>query len=183
MISVYLYPLYLLPTWNNLLCLWVSHAGRTQIWTLNVQYKWARMLGPKEKFQQRGPVIPTAPGDALIISPESITCMCVVCVCVCVCGQSHQGLLCSLIMAMTFPNTPLTFLGWAAKYFYEKIFSRIITKSNFFFFFFWLCWVFWCEWAFSSCSEQRLLSSCRVWVFCWGSFSCCGAWVLEPGHQ
>ena len=43
------------------------------------------MLGPKEKFEQRGPVIPTAPGDALTISPESITCMCVVCVSVCLC--------------------------------------------------------------------------------------------------
>ena len=65
-----------------------------------------------------------------------VCCLCVsVCVCVCVCGQSHQGLLWSLIMAMTFANTPLTFLGWAAKYFYEKIFSRIITKSNYFLFF------------------------------------------------
>ena len=47
------------------------------------------MLGPKEKFQLRGPVIPTAPGDALIISPESTVCMCVVCDCVCVRACVH----------------------------------------------------------------------------------------------
>ena len=49
------------------------------------------MLGPKEKFQQRGLVIPPAPGDAVIISPASLVCMYVVyvsvclCICVCVC--------------------------------------------------------------------------------------------------
>ena len=36
-----------------------------------------------------------------------------------------------------------------------------------------------CAWAFSSCSEQRLLSSCRVWASHCGGFSCCRTWLLD----
>ena len=38
-----------------------------------------------------------------------------------------------------------------------------------------------CAWAFSSCGEQRLLSSCRALVSYCGGFSCCKAWALECG--
>ena len=31
---------------------------------------------------------------------------------------------------------------------------------------------------FSSCDEQGLLSSCYVWAYHCGGFSCCGAWVV-----
>ena len=34
---------------------------------------------------------------------------------------------------------------------------------------------------FSSCREQRLLSSCCVWASYYSGFSCCGARALEPG--
>ena len=37
-----------------------------------------------------------------------------------------------------------------------------------------------CPWAFSCCSEWRLLSSCWVWISHCGGFSCCGAQIL--GH-
>ena len=36
-----------------------------------------------------------------------------------------------------------------------------------------------CAWAFSSCGEQGLLSSCCAWASHCGGFSCCGAWA--PG--
>ena len=106
-------------------------------------------------------------------------CVCV-CLCVCVWPKPPRASFISYYGYDT-SNTPLTFLGWAAKYFYEKIFSRIITKSNYLFLAaLGLCC---CAQAFSSCSEQRLLSSCSVWGLCRGSFSCCGTWVLEPGLQ
>ena len=78
------------------------------------------MLGPKEKFQQRGLVIPPAPGDAVIISPASLVCMYVVyvsvclciCVCVCVCvwPKPPRASFISYYGHDT-SNTPLTFLG------------------------------------------------------------------------
>ena len=37
-------------------------------------------------------------------------------------------------------------------------------------------------WAFSSCSEHRLLSNCGVWTSHCGGFSC-GVWVLEVWTQ
>ena len=37
-----------------------------------------------------------------------------------------------------------------------------------------------CTWAFSSCSEWRLLSGCNEWASKCGGFSCYGAWVLSP---
>ena len=37
-----------------------------------------------------------------------------------------------------------------------------------------------CTWAFSSCSEWRLLSGCNEWASNCGGFSCYGAWVLSP---
>ena len=37
-----------------------------------------------------------------------------------------------------------------------------------------------CTWAFSSCDEQGLLSSCSAWASHCGGFSCCGARAL--GH-
>ena len=37
-------------------------------------------------------------------------------------------------------------------------------------------------WAFSSCSEHRLLSNCGVWTSHYGGFSC-GVWVLEVWTQ
>ena len=37
-----------------------------------------------------------------------------------------------------------------------------------------------CAWAFSSCGEQGLLSSCSAWVSR-GGFSCCRAWALGHG--
>ena len=40
--------------------------------------------------------------------------------------------------------------------------------------YFWLCWVFVAVWAFSSCGELGLLSSC-------GGCSCCRAWALGRG--
>ena len=46
---------------------------------------------------------------------------------------------------------------------------------------FWLCQVFVALWVFSSCGEQRLLSSCSTWPSPGGSFSCCWAWAL--GHR
>ena len=42
-----------------------------------------------------------------------------------------------------------------------------------------LHWVFLAfAWAFSSCSEWRLLSSCAVWASHYGGFSCCRAHAL-----
>ena len=38
-----------------------------------------------------------------------------------------------------------------------------------------------CAWAFSSCGERRLLSSCRELVSYCGGFSCCKARALECG--
>ena len=35
-----------------------------------------------------------------------------------------------------------------------------------------------CIWAFSSCGEQRLLSSCVAWSSHCGGFPCCRAWAL-----
>ena len=40
-----------------------------------------------------------------------------------------------------------------------------------------------CVWAFSSCSKQRLLSSCAAWTSCSGGFSCCRAQALESLFQ
>ena len=37
----------------------------------------------------------------------------------------------------------------------------------------------WCVRAFSSCSEQGLLSSCGAWASHCSGFSCCRAWVLR----
>ena len=38
-----------------------------------------------------------------------------------------------------------------------------------------------CTWAFSSCSERELLSSCRssAWVFHCNGLSCCGSKAVE----
>ena len=46
------------------------------------------------------------------------------------------------------------------------------------FIYFWLCWVFIAKWAFSSCSEQGLLSSGNVQASHCGGFSCCEAHAL-----
>ena len=35
-----------------------------------------------------------------------------------------------------------------------------------------------CVWAFSSCREQGLFSSCVAWASHCGGFSCCRAWAL-----
>ena len=35
-----------------------------------------------------------------------------------------------------------------------------------------------CMWAFPSCSDHGLLSSCSVWASHWGVFSCCRTWAL-----
>ena len=35
-----------------------------------------------------------------------------------------------------------------------------------------------CVWAFSSCGDQGLLSSCGGWASHCGSFSCCRTWAL-----
>ena len=35
-----------------------------------------------------------------------------------------------------------------------------------------------CAWAFSTCGEQRLLSSCGAWASHCSGFSCCAAQVL-----
>ena len=52
------------------------------------------------------------------------------------------------------------------------------------FIYFWRCWVFVASWAFSSCGEWGLLSSCGVRTSHCCGFSCCrewalGAWVSE----
>ena len=39
-----------------------------------------------------------------------------------------------------------------------------------------------CAWAFSSCGEQGLLSSCSLRASHCGSFSCCRAPALEPAN-
>ena len=36
-----------------------------------------------------------------------------------------------------------------------------------------------CSWAFSSCGNEGLLSSCGAWVSLWGGISCCRAQALE----
>ena len=59
-------------------------------------------------------------------------------------------------------------------------------QGSFFFkfliyFYFWLCCVFWmcfCTWAFSSCGEQKLLSSCSTRASQCGGYPCCGARAL-----
>ena len=61
-------------------------------------------------------------------------------------------------------------------------------KIILFIYLFRLCWAFIAAWAFSSCSEQGLLSgcseqgllsSCNVWASHCGGFSCCGAWAVR----
>ena len=45
--------------------------------------------------------------------------------------------------------------------------------------YFWLCWVFVAVWAFSSCGEQGLLSSCGAQASPCHGFSYCGDQALE----
>ena len=45
----------------------------------------------------------------------------------------------------------------------------------FIFIHFWLCWVLAASWAFSSCREQGLLSSCRPQAAHCTGFACCRA--------
>ena len=49
---------------------------------------------------------------------------------------------------------------------------------RFFFFFLVVLSLRYCVWAFSSCGERTLLSSCSVWAVHCGGFSCCKAWAL-----
>ena len=37
-----------------------------------------------------------------------------------------------------------------------------------------------CTWAFCSCGEWGLLSTCGAQASYWGGFSCCRAWALGP---
>ena len=53
-----------------------------------------------------------------------------------------------------------------------------VFESIYLFINFWLCWVFAAAWAFSSCGEQGLLSSCDVRVSHCVGFCCWGAWAL-----
>ena len=53
------------------------------------------------------------------------------------------------------------------------------SSAAFILFYLWLCWVFVTERAFSSCSEQGLLSSCGIHASYYSGFSCCRARVLE----
>ena len=51
-------------------------------------------------------------------------------------------------------------------------------------FFGYICWSFRCfAWTFSSCDEQRLLSSCIAWASHCSSFSCCRAWAVGTQAQ
>ena len=64
-------------------------------------------------------------------------------------------------------------------YDYTQIYIYIYIYFKYFFVF-----IFGCaessllRWLFSTCGQQGLFSSCRVWAFHCGGFSCCRAWAL-----
>ena len=61
-----------------------------------------------------------------------------------------------------------------------KFITLTIFMCSFFFFFFLAAFgLRCCVFAFSSCREWGLLSSCGAWAFYCGGVSCCIAWALE----
>ena len=70
---------------------------------------------------------------------------------------------------------PFLWKSWDSRQGEEKI--RQLFKKNFILFL--AALGFHCStWAFSSCSVQELLSSCRAQASHRSDFSCCGAWAL-----
>ena len=62
---------------------------------------------------------------------------------------------------------------------HQVIHLKWVHLKKIIFIYFWLCWVFvWAVWAFSSCCEQGLLSSCRTQPSHCSGFSSCRAKAL-----
>ena len=91
------------------------------------------------------------------------------------------------------PGTDQLISGRVSEHYLNLNTFFLMFMYYYYYYYYWLCWDFTATWAFSSCSEQGLLSSCSLRAphcsgfSCWraralgrSGFSSCGSWA--PGR-